>query len=89
MNLLKNSSGQVALAVLAGATVGAALGVLYAPDKGSATRQKIRDTSNEYASSVTNKLNGLVHSITPKFHAAKDDAVEMVETAKSRAKKTA
>lgn len=86
MNLLKSQTGQVALAVIAGATVGAALGVLYAPDKGSATRKKISDTSHEYASNVTNKLNGLVQSITPQFHAVKDNAVEMVETVKTKVK---
>ena len=35
------NSGKVVLGVLAGLAAGAALGILFAPDKGTATRKKI------------------------------------------------
>lgn len=35
------STGKILLGILAGATVGAALGVLFAPEKGVVSREKI------------------------------------------------
>jgi gas vesicle protein len=42
------SSGKVLLGVLAGVAVGATLGILFAPDKGSNTRKKITQKSDDY-----------------------------------------
>ena len=43
---------KIATGVLVGAAVGATLGILFAPDKGSKTRAKIVDKSKEMGSSV-------------------------------------
>ena len=50
------SSKQVLLGVLAGAVVGATLGILFAPDKGSDTRKKISKKSSDFLDSVTKKF---------------------------------
>ncbi len=39
-------------AFLTGAVVGGVLGVLFAPDKGSVTRQKISDTASNISGSI-------------------------------------
>ena len=40
---MTNNTGNTLLALLAGAAVGKGIGILFAPDKGSKTRKKIRD----------------------------------------------
>ncbi|WP_395063419.1 YtxH domain-containing protein [Flavobacterium sp.] len=49
---MKNSN--VVLGILGGAAVGALLGVLFAPAKGSETRKKIRDKGSDLKDSAIN-----------------------------------
>ena len=67
-------SGKFVLGVLAGVAIGATLGVLLAPDKGSDTRQKITDKGDEYVDMLEDKFNDLVESLKKKFDDAKEDA---------------
>lgn len=54
-------SGKVLLGVLAGLATGAALGILFAPDKGSATRKKIsKRAKNMLMSSAKSTMNSLL-----------------------------
>ena len=50
------SSGKVLLGVLAGVAAGAVLGILFAPDKGSKTRKKIVDSSED----VLDEIQGTI-----------------------------
>ncbi len=45
---MANTTGKVIAAFLAGAAAGASLGILLAPEKGEATRQKLRDSFDEF-----------------------------------------
>ena len=49
-----NTTGKVLTALAAGAVAGAILGVLFAPAKGSETRQSISDKANDLAGDVKN-----------------------------------
>ena len=80
------SSGKVLLGVLAGAAIGATLGILFAPDKGSSTRRKIVKKGDEYADNLEEKLNEFISSIKEKFETIKEDATVMSKNGKQKTK---
>jgi gas vesicle protein len=49
------NSGKLITAALVGATVGAIVGILFAPDKGSETRGKISQKGSDLKNSVRDK----------------------------------
>ncbi|MBP6515993.1 MAG: YtxH domain-containing protein [Chitinophagales bacterium] len=73
-------TGKIVLGVLAGAAVGATLGILFAPDKGSVTRQKIAQKSNDYVDGLEDKFNSLVDNMSKQFETVKQEAMHYVET---------
>lgn len=52
---MKNNNNLVT-AVIAGIAAGAVLGVLFAPDKGTETRNKIKDEGKKFAEGIKNRL---------------------------------
>ncbi|HQV85128.1 MAG TPA: YtxH domain-containing protein [Chitinophagaceae bacterium] len=82
-------SGKVLLGVLAGLATGAALGILFAPDKGSATRKKISKKGEEYADEFGEKYNEFITGIKNKFVTAKEEAVQLAENGKAKAEEIA
>lgn len=77
------STGKVVLGTLAGVAIGGILGILFAPEKGSVTRQQIMDKGNDYADELKSKYNEFADTISEKLHGAKDFAQEMVENGKA------
>ncbi|MDO9680509.1 MAG: YtxH domain-containing protein [Bacteroidales bacterium] len=57
---------KVLLGALAGLAVGVVVGVLFAPEKGSVTRKKITQKSEDYADILKNKFDEFVDSVTEK-----------------------
>ncbi|MEX1191454.1 MAG: YtxH domain-containing protein [Brumimicrobium sp.] len=53
----KGNTGEVLLSLLAGAAIGVGVGVLIAPDKGSNTRQKIKDKFDSSKEDVMDKFD--------------------------------
>jgi gas vesicle protein len=78
------SQGKIVLGLLAGIAAGAVLGILFAPEKGSKTRQQILDKSDEYAGELKSKMDGLADSITEKYEKTKHQAEEYASKAKSK-----
>ena len=70
------SSKQVLLGVLAGAVVGATLGILFAPDKGSDTRKKISKKSSDFLDSVTKKFEKMKEDVSAFAKDGKSNAEE-------------
>lgn len=60
---MSNNTGNTIIAVLVGAAIGAGLGILFAPDKGSKTREKIKDGFDD----VKNNLNDKLHEVSEKL----------------------
>jgi len=75
---MKNS-GKIIIALGAGVALGAALGILFAPAKGSETRQKISDTAHD----LKEKVKGMKDTVADKFKMAADGRTQekMRETA--------
>jgi gas vesicle protein len=77
------STGKVLLGVVAGAVAGAALGILYAPEKGTETRRKISDKSGEMKDNLRQKLNKFGDDVTRNVERVKDGANDLLEKGKS------
>jgi gas vesicle protein len=63
MDNLKNNqsnAGVIVGSLLIGAAIGGVLGILFAPDKGSKTRNKIAGKTEDFTKTVKDKLNSMV-----------------------------
>lgn len=58
---------KIILGAAAGIAIGAALGILFAPDKGASTRRKIAEKGSGLASDLKHKYNDAIDSITSKL----------------------
>ncbi|AWA31375.1 YtxH domain-containing protein [Flavobacterium magnum] len=70
---MASDRGNTIIAILAGAAIGAALGILFAPDKGSNTRGKIKDGFDDKKDELKNKFGELSEKVKSKFAATKAD----------------
>jgi gas vesicle protein len=78
------NKGNVLLGLVVGISAGAILGVLFAPGKGSSTRKKISQKSDEYLNELGEKFDEFIGSITKKFENAKEEAIRLVENGKTK-----
>jgi len=58
------SKGNVLLGIVSGLAVGALLGVLFAPAKGSETRQKLSDKGADLAENLKSKFDEFIDDLT-------------------------
>lgn len=80
-------SGKVVVGVLAGVAIGALVGILFAPDKGSATRSKISKKTSDTVNDAKNKIASLMDGLAEKFETEKEELAEAYDKVKGDAKK--
>jgi len=76
---MSSRNGNSLIALLAGAAVGLGLGILFAPDKGSKTREKIKDGFDDFKDEVKNKFNAVEDGAKEKFSNTKEQIMESIE----------
>ena len=69
----------VVIGALAGIAVGALLGVLFAPDKGTETRKKISKKSKDSSEALKQKFNEFVDNLSEHFQKEKEETPEVQE----------
>ena len=79
---MKNSD--VVVGILGGLAVGAILGVLFAPDKGSNTRRKIAEKETDLKDNLKGNFNDFVASIEDRYSNFTSNAEDVIEEGKSK-----
>jgi len=70
---MSSSNNNSILALLAGAAIGAGLGILFAPDKGSNTREKIKNGFDDLKDEAKSKWDFLESETKEQFSKTKDE----------------
>lgn len=65
-------SNKIIAAVLLGAAAGVVAGILFAPDKGSATREKIKEAGEDFKNTFKDKINEFIDEVKEKYESAKE-----------------
>lgn len=70
--IMTNNNGNVLLALLTGAAIGAGIGILYAPDKGVETRHKIKQKVGETSQDLAERISHAKDELTKTAEEKKD-----------------
>jgi gas vesicle protein len=84
------STGSFLVGLLSGAAIGAALGLLYAPDKGHITRKKLSRKADDMKDEFNGKLDEMREYVNDSLGLVRDkvsDVKEKVEDMKSKVNK--
>lgn len=73
-----NTSGKILAAVAAGIAAGAVLGILFAPDKGSETRKKIKDTTRRFGEKAKDKFRETMNSASDMRSKVEEEVDEFI-----------
>lgn len=68
---MASNTGQTLLALLTGAAIGAGIGILYAPDSGKKTRDKISKESKKAQKKLNKQLKETSETLSSKAQSAK------------------
>ncbi|MGB0788026.1 MAG: YtxH domain-containing protein [Marinirhabdus sp.] len=77
---MASNTGQTLLALLTGAAIGAGIGILYAPEKGTNTRKKINKETKKARKQFNKKINETTTQLSDKAQQAKLTFNEKLES---------
>lgn len=77
------SSSKVFTGILAGFAAGAAVGILFAPDKGEVTRHKISEKSKDLSEDVKKRYNEVAETVGEQYDNVKGAFQDIKANSKS------
>jgi gas vesicle protein len=83
------STAKIIVGVLAGVAVGAAIGILFSPDKGVNTRRKITRKSEDMMHDIEEGLSDIYDTISKKYGQASEEVEKAVKGGKAKLEKAA
>ncbi len=78
-----NSNGKMLISLLTGVAIGTGLGILFAPNKGSDTRKKIKKTATDSTQDVSDWLKHAKKELVNTAHDQKESFDKRIEDAVS------
>ena len=82
-----NNTGKVIGALLLGAAIGGAIGILFAPEKGSKTRKNIMSKGDDITDAIKDKFDEFLEGIKKEIDTVKDKANEFMKDGSARQEK--
>jgi len=83
-----NSTGKIVGALLLGAAIGGAIGVLFAPDKGGRTRKKLMLKGDDLADSMKDKFNDFMEDVKEELEEVKAKANKFMDNGTAKTEKS-
>lgn len=78
-----NNTSKIVLGTLAGLTIGAIAGILFAPEKGSKTRKKIMDKGNDYMKDIKSTIDSVKNGAEELLEEGKEKFEEVKKNVKN------